>query len=51
MTQNIPPETESRARALLGDLIKGRWEQARRDFDAGLAGTRMRIGSPAGGPM
>lgn len=38
MTQDIPPETESRARALLGDLIKGHWEQARRDFDAGLRG-------------
>ena len=38
MTQDIPPATESRARALLGDLIEGRWEQACRAFDAGLRG-------------
>jgi Protein of unknown function (DUF3887) len=38
MTQEIPPGTESRARSLFGDLIEGRWEKARREFDAGLRG-------------
>lgn len=36
MTQEIPPGTESRARSLFGDLIEGRWEKARREFDAGV---------------
>jgi hypothetical protein len=36
MTQQIPPGTESRARSLFGDLIEGRWEKARREFDAGV---------------
>jgi hypothetical protein len=36
MTQEIPPGTESRARSLFGDLIEGRWEKARGEFDAGL---------------
>ena len=51
MTQDIPPETESRARALLGDLIKGRWERHAGISTPACAGTRMRTGSPAGGPM
>jgi hypothetical protein len=33
MTEEIPPDTESRARSLFGDLIEGRWEEARREFD------------------
>lgn len=36
MTQDIPPETENRARSLFSDLSEGRWEQARREFDPGL---------------
>jgi hypothetical protein len=36
VTRRIPPDTESRARSLFGDLIKGRWEQARGEFDAGV---------------
>jgi hypothetical protein len=36
MAQEIPPDTESRARSLFGDLIEGRWEKARREFDAGV---------------
>ena len=36
MTQEIPPGTESRVRSLFGDLIEGRWEKARGEFDAGL---------------
>lgn len=36
MTQEIPPDTESRARSLFGDLIEGRWEKACREFDAGV---------------
>jgi hypothetical protein len=36
MTQEIPPGTESRARSLFGDLSEGRWEKARREFDAGV---------------
>ena len=30
MTHKIPPDTESQARSLFGDLIEGRWEKARR---------------------
>ena len=36
MTQEIPPDAESRARSLFGDLIEGRWEKARREFDSGV---------------
>jgi hypothetical protein len=36
MTQEIPPGTDSRARALFGDLVEGRWEKARQEFDAGV---------------
>jgi hypothetical protein len=36
MTQRIPPDPESRARSLFGDLIEGRWEKARREFDVGV---------------
>ena len=36
MTQEIPPDTESRARSLFGDLIEGRWEKVAREFDAGV---------------
>jgi hypothetical protein len=36
MARQIPPGTESRARSLFGDLIKGRWEKARREFDTGV---------------
>lgn len=36
MTQGIPPGTQSRARSLFGDLIEGRWEKARREFDPGV---------------
>jgi hypothetical protein len=38
MTQDVPPEAEDRVRSLLGDLIEGRWEQARGEFDEGLRG-------------
>jgi len=38
MAQDIPPETENRLRSLLGDLIEGRWEKARGEFDEGLRG-------------
>jgi hypothetical protein len=36
MAQDIPHETESRARSLFGDLIEGRWEKARQEFDVGV---------------
>ena len=36
MTHRIPPETESRARSLFGDLAEGRWEKARQEFDPGV---------------
>jgi hypothetical protein len=36
MTQGIPPDTEGRARSLFSDLIEGRWEKARREFDVGV---------------
>ena len=36
MAQPIPPDTESRARSLFGDLAEGRWEKARRGFDPGV---------------
>jgi hypothetical protein len=36
MTQEIPPDTQSRARSLFGELIQGHWEKARREFDAGV---------------
>lgn len=38
MAQDIPPETENRLRSLFGDLIEGRWEKARDEFDEGLRG-------------
>jgi|HubBroStandDraft_4_1064222.scaffolds.fasta_scaffold385397_1 hypothetical protein len=38
MTQNIPPGATDRAQALFGDLIEGRWEEARREFDVRLNG-------------
>lgn len=37
-TQEIPPERENRARSVFGDLIEGRWEKARGEFDADLRG-------------
>ena len=36
MTQDIPPDAADRARALFGDLIQGRWEKARRNFNVRL---------------
>jgi Protein of unknown function (DUF3887) len=36
MTQDIPPDAADRARALFGDLIQGRWEEARRNFNVRL---------------
>jgi hypothetical protein len=36
MTQNIPPAAADRAQALFGDLIEGRWAEARREFDVRL---------------
>jgi len=36
MTQDIPPGAADRAHALFGDLIEGRWEEARPEFDVRL---------------
>lgn len=36
MAQQVPAGAESRARSLIGDLTEGRWENARREFDAGV---------------
>ena len=36
MAQRIPPDAESRARSLFGDLAEGRWEKACREFDPGV---------------
>jgi hypothetical protein len=36
MTQEIPPDAESRARSLFTDLIEGRWDKATREFDPGV---------------
>jgi hypothetical protein len=36
MAREIPPDTESRVRSLFGDLGEGRWEKARREFDANV---------------
>jgi hypothetical protein len=36
MTEDITPETANQARSLFGDLIEGRWEKARQEFDPGL---------------
>jgi hypothetical protein len=36
MAQPIPPDAESRARSLFGDLTEGRWEKACREFDPGV---------------
>ena len=33
MTRDVPPDREDQARALFGDLIAGRWEKARQEFD------------------
>jgi hypothetical protein len=38
MTQDIPPDTENRARALFGDLVGRRWEKAHRAFDVSMRG-------------
>jgi len=38
MTQGFPPDAENRARALFGDLIEGRWEQAYAQFGASMHG-------------
>jgi hypothetical protein len=36
--QDLPPDMKDRARVLFGDLIEGRWEKARREFDVSLRG-------------
>ena len=36
MTQDVPREREDKARALFGDLIAGRWEQARQELDVSM---------------
>ena len=36
MAQEIPPETENRARSLFGDLIQGRWDSVRTEFDVSM---------------
>jgi hypothetical protein len=33
MSHDVPPAREDKARALFGDLIAGRWEKARQEFD------------------
>jgi hypothetical protein len=38
MTRDIPPDTEDRARTLFADLIAGRWEKARGEFDVSMRG-------------
>jgi hypothetical protein len=38
MAYEIPPETESRARSLFGDLLQGRWESVRGEFDVSMRG-------------
>jgi Protein of unknown function (DUF3887) len=38
MTQDFPPGTEKRARALFGDLIEGRWENAYAQFGLSMRG-------------
>jgi hypothetical protein len=38
MTHEVPPETHSRARSLLGDLIEGRWESVRGEFGVSMRG-------------
>ena len=38
MTHDIPPDTEDRARTLFADLIAGRWEKARGEFDVSMRG-------------
>lgn len=38
MTHDIPPDAAGRARALFTDLIEGRWQEARREFDVRLNG-------------
>jgi hypothetical protein len=36
MAQDIPAEAKNRAQSLFGDLIEGRWENVRQEFDAGM---------------
>jgi hypothetical protein len=38
---NVPPGAQDRARALFGDLIAGRWEQAREEFRGHLDADRI----------
>jgi hypothetical protein len=38
MTHDVPPGAEDRAHVLFGDLIEGRWEKARQEFDVTLRG-------------
>jgi Protein of unknown function (DUF3887) len=38
MTQDVPPGREDKARALFGDLIAGRWEQAHQELDVSMRG-------------
>lgn len=35
---NVPPDAIARARALFGDFIEGRWEQARGEFHEDMGG-------------
>jgi hypothetical protein len=51
---NVPPDAADRARALFGDIIEGRWEQARGEFRGHLDADRIahawaHAASPAGG--
>jgi len=38
MTHDIPPDRADQARALFDDLIAGRWEMARQEFDVIMRG-------------
>jgi len=38
MAHQIPPETQNRARSLFSDLIEGRWESVRTEFDVSMRG-------------
>jgi hypothetical protein len=38
MTRDVPPDRQDQARALFGDLIAGRWEKARQEFDVIMRG-------------
>lgn len=51
---NVPPGATDRARALFGDFIEGRWDQARGEFRGHLGADRLarawaHAPSPAGG--